>query len=123
MKKISLTALAVMLCLSSLANAKEHCDYMDKKGGYIVSDSDITTVKTALGMQEDSIVTLQGQIEKRLKKDMYQFKDASGTMMIEIGKKVWHGQTVSAKDTVQITGELDKDDDKIVLDVESLIKK
>ncbi|MBQ8870920.1 MAG: NirD/YgiW/YdeI family stress tolerance protein [Alphaproteobacteria bacterium] len=123
MKKMSLLALAIMLGLSGVANAK-HDDCKEKMhGGYIVSDADITTVKAAQGMQEDSMVTLQGQIEKQLKKDMYQFKDSSGTMMIKIGKKKWHGQTVSAKDTVQITGEIEKDDDKTVLDVESLIKK
>ena len=43
--------------------------------------------------------------------------------MLKIGKKVWHGQTVSAKDIVQIMGEVEKENDKTIIDVKTLIQK
>ena len=122
-KKIGFLVITFMLSCASITMAKDKCEHNLKSGGYIVSDADVTTVKNALQMDDDSIVTLQGQIEKRIKKDKYQFKDNTGNMVVKIEKKVWHGQTVNSSDVVQITGELDKDKDGTTLDVESLIKK
>lgn len=123
-KKIGILTFALLLSISAMASAKESmCDKMKIEGGYIASQADISTVNKAQTMEDDSYVTLQGQIEKRVKKDKYQFKDQTGTMMVEINKKIWKGQVISADDTVQITGEIDKNKDGVMLDVESLIKK
>lgn len=123
-KKLGILTFALMLCITSVVSAKDcHCDKMKMGGGYVASQSDITTVKAVQDLSDDAMVTLQGQIEKRVKKNKYQFKDQTGTMMVKIGKKVWQGQVVNADDTVQITGEIDKDKDGITLDVENLIKK
>lgn len=43
--------------------------------------------------------------------------------MLKIKNKIWQGQSISAQDTVQVTGELDKEKDEIELKVESIIKK
>ena len=83
----------------------------------------VSTVKEAMGMADDSMVTLQGKIEKRIKKDKYTFQDGTGTMTVEIDKDIWNGQTVTPQDTVLISGELDKDGDRTKLDVERLMKK
>ncbi len=122
-KKASLLALCFMIALSGASFAKESCLNNEKYGGYIVSQEDISTVKDAQNMKDDSYVTLQGNITKRLTKNKYQFADSSGTIMLKIGKKVWHGQTVSAKDIVQIMGEVEKENDKTIIDVKTLIKK
>lgn len=124
-RKITALIMALVLGLSSAAFAK-HKDGDHKvreRGGYIGGNSEIITVKQALTMPDDSDVTLRGQIEKRIKKDKYQFKDESGTIIVEIDKDVWDGQTVGPNDTVTITGELDKDDNRTTVDVERLIKK
>ena len=83
----------------------------------------ISTVKQAMDMADDSMVTLQGKIEKRIKKDKYVFQDATGTMTVEIDKDIWNGQTVTPQDTVTIGGELDRDGQHTKLDVEYLTKK
>ena len=73
-------------------------------------------------MKDDAMVSLKGNIEKQIKKDKYMFKDATGSMVVEIDKKVWNGQTVSPADTVILTGEIDKDFDKAKLEVDTLTK-
>ena len=83
----------------------------------------ISTVKAAMDMADDSMVTLQGKIEKRIKKDKYTFQDATGSMTVEIDKDIWNGQTVTPQDTVVISGELDRDGKHAKLDVEQLTKK
>ena len=122
-KKIKILVLLIGLCFANTTFAKHKCDYKAMGGGYIVSDSDIVSVKDAQAMKDDDIVTLQGKIEKRIKKNKYQFADSTGNMIVKIDKKVWHGQLVNSSDVVQITGEIDKDKDATILDVESLIKK
>ena len=48
--------------------------------------------------------------------------EPTGSMVVEIDKKVWNGQTVSPADTVILTGEIDKDFDKAKLEVDTLTK-
>ncbi|MDL4455004.1 NirD/YgiW/YdeI family stress tolerance protein [Klebsiella michiganensis] len=40
---------------------------------------------------------LEGQITRRLGHERYEFRDASGTVVLDIDDKVWHGVTVSAE--------------------------
>lgn len=120
---VSIFTLIALLISSPVVSAKDDCHYKMAIGGYIAGQEDISTVKAIEGMEDDSIVTLEGHIIKRLKKDMYQFKDSTGTINIKIKKKVWHGQTISAQDVVQIMGEVEKERDGTKIDVESLIKK
>lgn len=126
-KKLTALAIALMLGISGAAFAKhdgENCG-KHQRGGFMgdTSKAEIVTIKQAMAMPDESEVTLSGQIEKRVKKDKYVFKDSSGTIMVEIDKKVWNGQTVTPNDTVIISGELDKNDDRSKIEVERLIKK
>lgn len=118
-KKITALTLAILLGTSGAVMAKHH-----QEGGFVSNtNNDVITIKQALTMPDDSDVTLRGQIEKRLKKDKYLFKDDSGSIIVEIDDDVWKGQTVGPDDTIVIMGELDKDDDYNSIDVERLIKK
>lgn len=124
----TLTALtvALMLGISGAAVAK-NCDCSDcnvnGRGGYMEGQGNISTVQAAMSMPDESMVSLEGKIIKRIKKDKYQFQDNTGTMTVEIDKDVWKGQTVSPNDVVMLHGELDKDDDRTILEVEKLMKK
>ena len=123
-KKISILTLALMLGITSVVSAKENCcSKMNMGGGYVASQADISTIKAVQDMEKGSYVTLQGQIIKRINKNKYQFKDQTGTMMVKIGKKIWRGLVVSAEDTVQISGKVEKSKDATMLDVKSLIKQ
>ncbi|MDL4454774.1 YgiW/YdeI family stress tolerance OB fold protein [Klebsiella michiganensis] len=67
------------------------------------------SVQQALSQPDDSYVQLEGQITRRLGHERYEFRDASGTVVLDIDDKVWHGVTVSPSDRVRIEGEIDKE--------------
>ena len=69
----------------------------------------VTTVAAALKMWDDSYVTLVGNIVQQIGNEKYLFRDATGTMIVEIDNDIWMGLTVSPEDKIQITGEIDRD--------------
>ncbi|GKV82192.1 YgiW/YdeI family stress tolerance OB fold protein [Pectobacterium versatile] len=92
------------------------------QGGFIDQQSSLTTVDKAKDLRDDSWVTLSGNIEKRIGDENYLFRDATGTMEVEIDHKRWNGQMVSPSDKVEIQGELDKDFNSVELDVKQIRK-
>mgnify|MGYP002067290956 CR=1 FL=1 len=65
---------------------------------------------------------MRGNIEKRVSDDDYIFRDATGTMKVDIDHKRWEGQNITPKDKVEIQGELDKDFNSVELDVKKIRK-
>lgn len=92
-----------------------------KRGGY-QAESQVVTVKQAGEMKDDSWITVRGKLEKQTGDEDYLFRDASGTMKVEIDHKRWNGLTITPKDTVELTGELDKDFNAVELDVKQVRK-
>lgn len=80
----------------------------------------VTSVAAALKASDDTPVLLQGQIVKRLQDELYEFKDVSGTINVEIDDEDWPAQAVSDSVTVRLTGEVDHDLSSREIDVESL---
>lgn len=93
-----------------------------QKGGFSGPNGSVVTVKQAQDMKDDSWVTLRGNIEKRVGDEDYTFRDATGTMTVEIDHKRWDGLTVSPADKVELQGELDKDFNSVELDVKRVSK-
>ena len=112
-KKLLALTTALTVAVSGAAFAK--CDYEDcmkmmhrDMGGFVQSQADISTVKQAMEMPDDAIVTLKGNIEKQVKKDKYIFKDATGEMTVEIGNKpfIIRPLFVKKKDTRRKTSDI-----------------
>ncbi|MGP0173057.1 YgiW/YdeI family stress tolerance OB fold protein [Pseudomonas sp. NCHU5208] len=78
----------------------------------------VTTVAAAQQAADDTHVVLEGQIVKRLQDELYEFKDATGTIQVEIDDEDWPNQTVSENAKVRLTGEVDKDLDNREIDVD-----
>lgn len=93
-----------------------------QQGGFHADHTSVVTVKQAEAMKDDSWITVRGQLEKQTGNEDYLFRDESGTMTVEIDHKRWNGVTVSPKDRVELTGELDKDFNSIELDVKQVKK-
>lgn len=68
-----------------------------------------STVAQALEMKDDAAVVLVGQIEKNLGNEKYLFKDATGTVIVDIDNEDWMGLSVKPQDLVIISGEVDKE--------------
>ncbi len=78
---------------------------------------------TALKVQEladDTNVRLVGYIVRKTGDEEYEFKDDSGTLIVEIDDDDWHGLEVSPADKVQLTGEVDKERAGNTIDVDSV---
>jgi uncharacterized protein (TIGR00156 family) len=80
----------------------------------------VTTVAAALTAADDTPVVLEGQIVKRLQDELYEFKDASGTINVEIDDEHWPAQAISETAKVRISGEVDHDLTSREIDVEHL---
>ncbi len=73
-------------------------------------------------MRDDSYVTVRGRIIKRLTDDKFLFADETGQIVVEIDYEDWGGVTASPKDTLELTGEIDRDFNKVKLDVKIVRK-
>lgn len=110
MKKIFYTSLfAGLIAFSGVASAGFQPNVPQTQGGFKGPSAGITTVSEALKAKDDSLVVLRGHIEKETAKEKYLFKDATGSIIVEIDNEDWAGQTVTPQDTVVIHGEVDKE--------------
>ena len=82
----------------------------------------VSNTEQAKTLKDDAPVTLRGQLERHLGGDHYLFRDSTGTIQVEIDQRRWNGQSVSPQDTVEISGEVDKDWSSSTIDVKRLHK-
>jgi uncharacterized protein (TIGR00156 family) len=120
-KYILCAAIAAVFCVS-IALAGSTAVYA-QGGGFTGPGGTVNTVAEAKNMPDDSPVTLTGKIEKSLGGDKYQFRDKSGTLVLEIDNDDWNGVTVGENDLVEIIGEVDKDFSGLTIDVDRVVKK
>lgn len=121
MKKILVLAfLAMLISISAYAN-DGRCGICHAKGGFLDTNVIPVSIAEVMKMPEDSYVTLQGYITKRIGDKKYHFSDGSTEIPVEISHKVWQGQTITPKDKVIIFGEIDKEDGQRIVEVKSLM--
>ena len=80
------------------------------------------TVAQAKKLKEDTQVTLRGKIERHVGGENYLFRDASGSIEVEIDSDQWAGQTVAPQDLVEIFGKVEKHFKAVEIDVKKLRK-
>ena len=85
----------------------------DRLGGFQGPTSGVQadTVAKALKAWDDAPVMLTGHIVERVagSDDKYNFRDATGTIVVEIDHEVFAGRTVTPADRVRLSGKLDKE--------------
>ncbi|KJV47438.1 protein ygiW precursor [Pantoea sp. BL1] len=129
MKK-SAALIAIVMLASTPVLAAQQGGFVDPNaakaqvhaGGFQADNTSVVTVKQAEEMKDDSWITVRGYLDKQIGDEDYLFRDSSGNMKVEINHKRWHGQTITPKDQVELTGELDKDFNSIELDVKQVRK-
>ena len=122
-KLLAVSTLALMIGFAGAAHA-QYQGAMAPRGGFTGPGLSVSTVAEANKMSDDQPVVLVGQIERSLGDEKYLFKDASGTVTVEIDNEDWRGLNVTPQDTVILNGEIDKEmfkDTKI--DVDSIALK
>lgn len=90
------------------------------QGGFTGPTPGLSTVAQAKTLRDDAWVVLEGHIVQQIGHELYEFRDNSGSVYVDIDYKYWHGQSVSPGDKVHIEGELDKDWNSVEIDVKNL---
>ncbi len=90
------------------------------QGGFKGPASGLTTVAQAKSMRDDAWVVLEGHIVRQIGHELYEFKDDSGSISIEVDDKRWLGQNVTPSDKIRIEGEVDKDWNSVEIDVKTI---
>lgn len=132
MKKVA-TILTILAISAAPAFAANQGGFVDpnaatssmtapQAGGFIGPSGSVTTVEKSKSLPDDTWVTLRGKIEQRIGGDDYIFRDASGTVNVDIDHKRWNGQTITPQDTVEIQGKVDKDWNSVEIDVKQISK-
>lgn len=127
MKKLAvITAVMALACAPAFAanqgGFSGPSSTTTQSGGFVGPSGTVTTAANAKTMRDDTWVTLRGNITERISYDLYIFKDASGTVNVDIDHKHWNGQTISPQDLVEIQGEVDKDWNSVEVDVKQIRK-
>lgn len=74
-------------------------------------------------LADDTDVSLVGNIVKKISHERYEFRDASGSITVEIDDDDWRGLTVNAQDRVRIDGEVEiKRRGGVEIDVDRVVK-
>ena len=105
MKKI-LTATSLALVLGFAGNS--FAQQVPNAGGFQGPGIDMITVSEAVKLPDDAPVKLSGKIQKSLGNEKYLFKDATGTIIIEIDDEEWNGVNATPETEIVIVGEIDK---------------
>lgn len=79
-------------------------------GGFIdQSGSNMGTIAQLKNLPDNSALVIKGNIVRQIRGDLYEVKDNTGSVEIEIDNKYWNGQNVTSKDTLRLFVEVDKD--------------
>lgn len=84
------------------------------------ASSGASSVKSIVSMSDDQNIVLEGYIVKQIRSEHYIFKDATGEVEVEIDHEDFKGFAVTASTKIRITGEIDKEWNKTVVDVHHL---
>ncbi|MDM2934020.1 YgiW/YdeI family stress tolerance OB fold protein [Citrobacter sp. Cu233] len=128
MKKLAAMVAVMALCSAPVFAAQQGgfsgptTTTQSQNGGFTGPNGSSTTVESAKSLRDDTWVTLRGNIVERISDDLYLFKDATGTVNVDIDHKRWNGVTVGPQDTVEIQGEVDKDWNSVEIDVKQITK-
>ena len=129
MKKLAAMVAVMALCSAPVLAAQQDgfsgpttTTTQSQNGGFVGPNGSSTTVESAKSLRDDTWVTLRGNIVERISDDLYVFKDATGTVNVDIDHKRWNGVTVTPQDVVEIQGEVDKDWNSVEIDVKQITK-
>ena len=90
------------VCISTQAAAQT--------GGFVDPNrSNEGTVAQLKRLPDNASLVVKGNIIRQVRGDVYEFRDNTGSVEIEIDNKYWNGQNVTSKETVRLLIEVDKD--------------
>jgi uncharacterized protein (TIGR00156 family) len=80
--------------------SKEDAGY---KGSEDTAETPITLIKD---FRQGGYVTLEGYIVKKVKGNIYQFRDSTGTVNIDAPEATFKGKTFNSEDKIRVSGKV-----------------
>jgi uncharacterized protein (TIGR00156 family) len=81
----------------------------------------VTTAEAAGRAADNTPVVLEGTLARHIGNDVYEFRDASGTVRVQIDAKDFPlGTPIEATTRIRLTGEVEKDWGTVEVDVEQM---
>ena len=108
--KNKIAILAVMMVLAAPAYA----------GFQQTEQAAITSVEKVLKMPDDSFVTIEGNIVKQVGNEKYLVQSGKSCIVVEIDDELLMNVTVTPKNRVRISGEVDRDFKSIELEASKI---
>lgn len=102
MKKILLTTITGFCLLASSAVFAKSDAVLLKE-----APKNVVTVAKAKTLKDETGVTLQGTIVQHILGDNFEFKDATGSIIIDVDDDLWKPLQLKAGDKVKVIGEVD----------------
>ena len=113
MKKTKLILTVGLLVLVVLGVNAQQSGFTGPSIGHI-------TVAEALNLRDDAPVILRGRIERSLGNERYTFTDETGSITVEIERRVWGNLSIGPNDLVEISGEIDREWNRIEVEVDTI---
>lgn len=110
MKKLLIFALICLTVTPFGVYANPQVPQHFQRGGF-AGEAVATTYTSAADVEnlaDETYVTLKGNIVSKIGHEKYSFKDASGTIIVDIDDDDWHGVVANPTDVVILEGEVDK---------------
>ena len=120
MKMTNMKACCALLTLLAMSPAGAAAASTGAGGGFVGPGPAVVGAAQVKEMRDDANVTLRGNIVQHLGGDDYLFRDATGTVQVEIDHDKWGGRKVTPTDVVVLHGEVDKDLFSVSVDVEQV---
>ena len=91
-----------------------------QQSGYRGPSAGVVSVAEALSLRDDTPVILRGYILRYLGNERYVFSDSTGSITVEIERRVWGNLSIDENDLVEISGEIDRGRNRIEVEVVSI---
>lgn len=120
MKKTLVVALFSSLSFSLLAQQPGFTSGVPAgsgSNGFHNPSQGVTTAARASDMWDESWVVLEGSLIRQVEHELYEFRDSSGTIYVDIDDSDWMGQSASPGSRVRLEGEVDTDFGRDEVDV------
>lgn len=86
-----------------------------------IAPTQVTSVAAAKQLKDDTQVRLEGQVIRALGKEKYEFRDSTGTIIVDIDDKHWNGKPVNRTAKVVLVGEIDRElGGKVEVDIDEV---
>jgi uncharacterized protein (TIGR00156 family) len=90
------------------------------QGGFNGPKPGLASVAQAKALRDDAWVILEGYIIRQIGHELYEFRDDSGIIYVDIDDERWFGQTASPNTRIRIEGEVDRDWNRVKIDVKNI---